>query len=90
MTDEVHKLTLEVARPRGDFPGRVVIGYYCVSDGHVVLTDENGKPTGDDKRYLNPGGDAKVIACSMLRKSRRNGASVRGFNDRIFYPKLKY
>jgi hypothetical protein len=70
--------------------GRVEIGYYCVTDGHVVLTDENGKPTGEDKRYLNPGGDAKLIACAMLRARRRNSAAVSGFSDRISYPKLKF
>jgi hypothetical protein len=41
MTDEVHKITPEVAKRRGSFPGRIEIGYYCVTDGHVVLTDED-------------------------------------------------
>ena len=86
MTD-VRKVTIQIKPPRGTFPGRVEIGYYCVADGHVVLTDENGKPTGEDKRYLNPGGDARLIACSMLRARRRNSAAVTGFNDKILYPK---
>jgi len=88
--NDVHKITIEVAKPRGSFAGRVEIGYYCVADGHVVLTDENGKPTGEDKRYLNPGGDAKLIACSMLRARRRSRATVSGFSDRLLYQKLKY
>ena len=88
--NDVHKITIEVAKPRGSFAGRVEIGYYCVADGHVVLTDENGKPTGEDKRYLNPGGDAKLIACSMLRARRRSRATISGFGDRLLYQKLKY
>jgi len=88
--NDVHKITIEVAKPRGSFAGRVEIGYYCVADGHVVLTDENGKPTGEDKRYLNPGGDAKLIACSMLRARRRSRTMISGFGDRLLYQKLKY
>ena len=89
MTD-VHKVTIQIRAPRGTFAGRVEIGYYCVTDSHVVLCDENGKPTGEDKRYLNPGGDAKLIACSMLRARRRSRATVSGFSDRLLYQKLKY
>jgi len=89
MTD-VHKITIQARQPKGLFPGRIEIGYYCVADGHVVLTDENGKPTGEEKRYLNPGGDAKLIACSMLRARRRSRATVSGFSDRILYQRLRY
>ena len=89
MTD-VHKLTLQVRAPRGSFHGKVEIGYYCVADGHVVLTDESGKPTGDGKRLLNPGGDPKLIAVAMMKARRRNSASPHGFSDRLIYEKLKY
>ena len=75
--NDVHKVTVQVRAPRGIFPGEVVEGCYCVVDNAVVLTDAEGKPTGEDKRYLNPGGDAKLIACSMLRARRRNSSSKR-------------
>jgi len=88
--NEVHKVTVQVRAPRGTFPGEVVEGWYCVVDNTVVLTDAEGKPTGEDKRYLNPDGDAKLIACSMLRTRRRNSAAASGFGDRISYHKLKY
>jgi len=39
---------------------------------------------------LNPGGDAKLIACSMLRARRRSRATISGFGDRLLYQKLKY
>jgi len=91
MSDDVHKIVIQTARPRGTFAGRVMEGYYCVADNYVVLCDESGKPTGDGKRTLNPGGDARLIACALLRSSRRYGNSrPQGFNDRILYQKLKY
>jgi hypothetical protein len=56
----------------------------------VVLTDEHGKPTGDDKHHLGPGQDARGIACMLVRRRRRNSKGVRGFNDRLVYPKVKF
>ena len=88
--NDVHKVTVQVRGPRGAFPGEVVEGWYCVVDNAVVLTDAEGKPTGEDKRYLNPGSDAKLIACSMLRARRRSRATISGFGDRLLYQKLKY
>ena len=85
--NDVQKITIEVAKPRGSFAGRVEIGYYCVADGAVVLTDENGKPIGDAKRHLNPGDDARLIACAMLRANWRSRRSVSGFGAPISYPK---
>jgi hypothetical protein len=86
---DVHKLTIQITRPRGTFPGKVQIGYYVVADGYVVLTDEDGQ--GNGKRLLNEGGDAKVIAIAMLRSSRRYGHSRPfGFNDRLIYQRIKY
>jgi hypothetical protein len=83
--NDVHKLTLQVRAPKGHFPGEVVEGWYCVADNYVVLTDAAGKPTGT-KRELNPGGDARLIACRLIRQ-RRDSSSHRGFSDRINYPK---
>ena len=93
MSEEVKKITIQLRAPRGRDGGKVAIGHYCVADGFVVLCDENGKPTGDGKRLLNEGGDARLIACALLRSSRRYGNSRPagfGFNDRLDYPTLKY
>jgi hypothetical protein len=88
---DVHKLTIQIRPPRGTDGGKVQIGYYVVVDGYVVLTDENGQPNGNGKRLLNEGGNAKVIACAMLRSSRRYGNSrSSGFNDRLVYQKIRY
>ena len=89
MTDEVKKLIIQVRAPRGTFPGEVVEGWYCVVDNTVVLTDADGKPLGT-KRHLSPGGDARLIACRMIRERRRNSTAISGFSDRILYQKLKY
>ena len=89
MTDEVHKLTIQTRAPRGTDGGKIEIGYWCVADGHVVLTDEDGRPTGDGRRLLNPGDDARLIAVAMM-KARRNSASRHGFNDRIHYQRIRY
>ena len=67
----------------------VVEGWYCVADGHVVLTDADGKALGT-KRHLNAGDDARLIACRMVRERRRNTPTVSGFSDRLLYQKLRY
>lgn len=89
---DVHKITIQIRAPRGTFPGEVSIGYYCIADGQVVLTDETGKPIGAEKRYLSPGGDARLIACAMLRQRTRanKGGRPSGFNRQISYPKTGY
>jgi hypothetical protein len=84
---EVHKITIQTRAPRGGDPGKVAEGWYCVADNHVVLTDQDGKPIGDNKRYLNPGGDARLIACRMLR-GRQSSGSASGFDHEIAYPRL--
>ena len=73
--NDVHKVTVQVRAPRGTFPGEVVEGWYCVVDNAVVLTDAEGRPIDSEKRHLSPGGDAKLIACSMLRARRRSRAT---------------
>jgi hypothetical protein len=89
MTD-VHKLTLQTRPPRGSFHGAVEIGYYCVADGHVVLCDKDGRPTGDGKRALNEGGDARLIAVAMMKSRRRNSGTPTGWNDKLQYPRVRY
>jgi hypothetical protein len=49
MSDDVHKITIQLRAPRANNPGKVAIGYYVIADSHVVLTDETGKPLGNDK-----------------------------------------
>jgi hypothetical protein len=88
MTD-VKKVTIQVRAPRGSDLGRVEIGYYCVVDGFVVLTDADGKPLGSDKRQIDPGGDAHLIACRMVRNNRKGRASS-DFNRPLVYPKTYY
>ena len=64
MPDDVHKITIEVPRPRGGDPGAVEEGYYCVADQHVVLTDANGRPiSGAPKHYLDPGRRCAICLC---------------------------
>jgi hypothetical protein len=89
--NDIHKVSIQVRAPKGTtFPGEVAEGYYCVADGAVVLTDEHGKPTGDAKHHLGPGQDARGIACMLVRRRQRNGKRVRGFNDKLVYPKTKF
>jgi hypothetical protein len=90
MSDEVRKVTIQIKAPRGRYGGEVAIGYYCLVEGSVVLTDENGKPTGADRRPVLPGEDAHLIACRMVRSGRKAQASVAGFNRPLVYPKLRY
>jgi hypothetical protein len=72
MSDDIHKITLQMRAPRGNDPGKVAVGYYVIDpDNAVVITDENGKPLGGEKHYLDSDGDAKLIACRMLRESER-------------------
>jgi hypothetical protein len=87
---EVHKITIQLQRPRGAFPGKVAIGHYCVADGFVILTDEAGKPTGDSKRHLDADADARLIACRMLHRRESAKSSSSSFNGPIAYPKLRY
>lgn len=90
MTDEVRKVTIQIKAPRGTYGGEVAIGHYCVVEGAVVLTGESGKPTGADRRSVLPGEDAHLIACRMVRSSRKVQASVAGFNRPLIYPKMRY
>ena len=84
---EIHKVTVQVRAPRGNFPGEVAEGWCCIVDNAVVMTDADGKPVDSEKHYLNPSDDARLKACRMVRR-RRTGP--RGFNDKIQYPKLRY
>jgi hypothetical protein len=90
MPDDIHRITLQLRAPRGRDPGKVAIGHYVVVDGYVTLTDEAGKPTGGSKQFLDPGGDARLIACRPLRKRQKAQSSGSDFNGPIKYPKMGY
>jgi hypothetical protein len=86
---EVHKVTIQIRAPKGSFAGEVAEGWYCVVDGAVVLTDQDGRPTGD-KHHLSPGQDARGIACMLVRRRHRYSRAVRGFHEKLHYPKMVF
>jgi hypothetical protein len=53
------------------------LGADNVADNSVILTDSDGQPVGSEKRHLNSGDDARLIACGMVRARRRSSTSVR-------------
>ncbi len=88
--NDIRKIVIQIRAPKGNDPGKVAEGHYVVVDGCVVLTDEAGKPTGDSKHYLDPDGDARLVACRMLRRRQNARSSSGSFASPIAYPKLKY
>jgi hypothetical protein len=88
--NDVHKVTIQIRAPKGSFHGEVAEGYYCIVDGAVILTDEHGKPIDETKHHVSPGQDARLIACMLVRRRHRSSATVRGFNAKLVYPKLKF
>jgi hypothetical protein len=88
LSDEVKKVTVQIKAPKGTFPGEVAIGHYVVFERNVILTDQDGKPIpGVAKQQVGPDGDARLIACRMVRNQRRPSS---GFNRPLNYPKLVY
>ena len=81
---EIHKVTVQVRAPRGNFPGEVAEGWYCIVDGCLVMTDADGKPIDSEKHHLTSGQDARLLACRLVRRRR---AGPRGFGDKINYPR---
>jgi hypothetical protein len=91
MSNDVHRITIQLRAPRGRDAGKVAIGHYVVNpDNFVVLCDENGRPLGGEKCQLEPGGDARLIACRMLRRRQNASASGGGFDRRLTYPQLRF
>jgi hypothetical protein len=90
MPNDIHKIIIQTRAPRGNDPGKIAEGWYCVADNFVVLTDSEGKPVGDAKRHLGPDGDARLIACRLLRQRENARSSNSSFSGPIQYPKLKY
>jgi hypothetical protein len=93
---EVHKVTIEIKRPRGNFPGQVAFGYYTFVDGTVTLTDPKGAPAddGNGKRYVRHGiapGCERGVACNLTRQLRDalrggNSSAPVDFSGPINYP----
>ena len=84
-------VTIQLERPRGQFPGKVATQSYVVEDGVVLLVDQNGSPI-DRVRYgrkLKPNEDAKAVAC-VLTRQRHGSKSPGNFNRRIHYPLQNY
>ena len=52
MPNDIHKIIIQTRAPRGNDPGKIAEGWYCVADNFVVLTDSEGKPVSDAKRHL--------------------------------------
>ena len=90
MSDDVNRITLQLRRPSGKDPGKVLIGYYMVVEDAVVITDENGKPTGSEKHHLSADGDPQIVACRMLRRQQNAKGSSGDFNRPLQYQKIGY
>jgi len=85
MPNEVHKITIELERPRGSFPGRVEVGYYVFTEGKVILTDERGAPIGAERYIGLDCPNHRNVACVLLRQRTRGTAASRSFNRPIQY-----
>jgi hypothetical protein len=91
MTEDIHKVTVEIARPRGSFPGRIETSYYTVANNTVTLVEENGVPVDKFKltRKLVPNEDAAAVACVLTRRRYSKGGAG-DFNRPLVYPKLVF
>jgi hypothetical protein len=87
---DVQRIVIQTRAPKGNDPGKVAEGWYCIADGAVVLTDAAGKPVGSERHHLNPDGDARLVACRMLRRHQNAKSSSGDFNRPINYPKMGY
>jgi hypothetical protein len=85
---DINKITVQLAKPRGSFPGKIAEGYYVVNEDTVTLAESNGVSIDSYKlsRKLGPGEDARGAACNLLR-SRYSGRSG-DFNRTLVYPPL--
>jgi hypothetical protein len=101
MTLEVKKVTVEIKKPRGTFPGQVAYGYYTYADGVLTMTDPKGIPAEDGmgRRYIARDVTPNCVtgvACHLTRKLRqelRGGAYSElkaGFDAPIDYGKTRW
>src|SRR5262249_45943540 len=92
---DVKQVIVQVAAPRGSFPGAVTYGYYTVEDVIVTMTDKDGVPAGLEigktlSHRLKSGEDPRAWAAKMtrdLREEFRGGECVFGFDGPLQYRK---
>ena len=93
---DVQFVAVQIARPKGNFPGQVCEGAFTVADGAVTLTDRKGKPALDPQgmkysQKLGEGEDARAVAGRLTKKLRLallgKNLPARGFGMPIAYPK---
>lgn len=80
---EIKHVTVQTSSPDGNYPGSVVVGYYSVQRGFVVMHDEHGKPTG---KRMAAGNDPRRAAYLITRESWK--AEAPDFNRRLNYQPL--
>ena len=94
---KVHRVEVQIERPRGDYPGQTVQGRYTFEDGVVTLTDHTGTPVRDrdGKTYsekVEADGDVRLIAgrlTKQFRIARRGEKSAdSNFNRQLHYRNL--
>jgi hypothetical protein len=88
--NDLHRIAIQTRAPKGNDPGKIAEGWYCIVDNAVVITDAAGKPVGDEKHHLAPGGDARLIASRLLRQHQNARSSSGTFAGPIRYPKIGY
>ena len=93
---EVHRVTVQLEAPSGDYPGKVTYGYYTVADGLLTMTDGEGNAvrqpaTGDTFTVrLRDGVQPEAIARSLTRRVWRalHGEDGAGFNRPLNYQRI--
>jgi len=97
MSSEVHRVTVQIKRPKGDDPGQVAHGAYIIEDDKLTMTTLRGKPVRDleGRQYThrltekdNPHGIAAVLTRQLRGALKGKSALVSGFDKRIEYPKV--
>jgi hypothetical protein len=84
---EVHRIIVQVAAPRGNFPGQTTEGYYTVVDSVLTMTDTSGipirTPGGDYCTHrLGPDENPRRMANVLTKEIRRSIRGGKGnFND---------
>jgi hypothetical protein len=88
MSEEVARITIQLAPPRGSFPGKVAQGHFKVIDGTAFLTYSDGTPIDRYRltRKIPPGADARTVAGNLLRE--RYSGSSSDFNLPLHYPRM--
>jgi hypothetical protein len=98
---EVKIVIVQISPPSSSNPNGVSAeGAYIVADGHVTLTNRDGKPVRDKdgkicSQKLNEGDNPRQVAGRMTKRFRsvlrgdKTPGSVSGFSQPIHYPKSR-